>query len=728
MKELSFLLGLKNNLSAPLGQAQKSVQQFAKSSQDAFAKVGVGVAGLWGVVTGVKSLLNPAHQVQQALDELSTRNVSTQTLDKVYKEAQAFSTAFGKSAADFISSATIIRSEIGGITDDELPRYTKAINTLATASKTSAQDAANYMSEMANNFQSTAKKMGNIPFAEMMASKSAYMVQNFGAGLAEMQELVKSSKNTGTQFGISMDEQFSVMGMLNMTKGTEGGGIYDAFLKSAVEGGQKLGVSLTDAKGQMLAFPDILDKLQNKFGKTIEGNIKVQNALNSAFGDGAQALTAAWGQADKLRQHIHQLGNTQSLDRSTEMAMKMTDMWSRLGAVWERMRVSLGMRLLPAISPLVNKVVEIGTKFAKWMDMFPNITRWLGYITLGVLAFGAAGAITNIVLGVSRFLWMGLLPLWKVGTGALALLTGRMNILSKAGVAMNNVFKWLRVGFGFVRAGAMAAAGGFAAITWPVLAIIAVIAALVVAVVKFWQPIKAFITGFIEGFSDAFDALAPISPAFSLIGDAISYVWQGVKDLFGWFSDLLTPIEYTQSELAGATDAGRTFGQAVAGAIRLMMLPIDLVTQGISKLWGLLSEAIENVKAGWNDLNAWFGNFSFSDAFVKIGDDIMAVFEGVWSWIKESFAGIYNTIASGLNNIPGISLDLIPAPGSGSQLPAAPGAGIGAVIGAGIGKQISNQSASGAPTKKTDIATVNIYPQNQETFNSLLESRELDAG
>lgn len=728
MKELSFLLGLKNNLSAPLGQAQKSVQQFAKSSQDAFAKVGVGVAGLWGVVTGVKSLLSPAHQVQQALDELSTRNVSTQTLDKVYQEAQAFSTAFGKSAADFISSATIIRSEIGGITDGELPRYTKAINTLATASKTSAQDAANYMSEMANNFQSTAKTMGNIPFAEMMASKSAYMVQNFGAGLAEMQELVKSSKNTGTQFGIGMDEQFSVMGMLNMTKGTEGGGIYDAFLKSAVEGGQKLGVSLTDAKGQMLAFPDILDKLQSKFGKTIEGNIKVQNALNSAFGDGAQALTAAWGQADKLRQHIHQLGNTQSLDRSTEMAMKMTDMWSRLGAVWERMRVSLGMRLLPAISPLVNKVVEIGTKFAKWMDMFPNITRWLGYITLGVLAFGAAGAITNIVLGVSRFLWMGLLPLWKVGAGVLALLTGKMNLMSKAGIAMTNIFKWLRVGFGAVRAGAIAAAGGFAAITWPVLAIIAVIAALVVAVVKFWQPIKAFITGFIEGFSDAFDALAPISPAFSLIGDAISYVWQGVKDLFGWFSDLLTPIQYTKDELDGATNAGRSFGQNVAAAIRLMMLPIDLVVQGISKLWGMMSETIDNVKAGWNDLNDWFGNFSFSDAFVKIGDDIMAVFEGVWNWIKESFAGIYNTIASGLNNIPGISLDLIPAPGSESQLPTAPGAGIGAVVGAGIGKQIASQSASGTPTKKTDIATVNIYPQNQETFNSLLESRELDAG
>ena len=74
--------------------------------------------GLWGVAQGVKGLLAPAHEVQKTLDELFTRNVSTQALDKMFKAAQTFSTAYGKNAADFISSATIIKSTIAGITDN----------------------------------------------------------------------------------------------------------------------------------------------------------------------------------------------------------------------------------------------------------------------------------------------------------------------------------------------------------------------------------------------------------------------------------------------------------------------------------------------------------------------------------------------------------------------------------------------------------------------------------
>ncbi|MFB9087278.1 hypothetical protein ACFFW8_21935 [Erwinia tracheiphila] len=104
MKELSFLLSLKNNLSAPLGKAQQAVEGFAKKSKAAFKNIGVGAAGLWGVVQGVKGLLGPADRVQQALNELATRNIDSAVLDAIYQAAQRFSTQFGKSAADFIAS------------------------------------------------------------------------------------------------------------------------------------------------------------------------------------------------------------------------------------------------------------------------------------------------------------------------------------------------------------------------------------------------------------------------------------------------------------------------------------------------------------------------------------------------------------------------------------------------------------------------------------------------
>ncbi|MEB7742818.1 phage tail tape measure protein, partial [Escherichia coli] len=77
----------------------------------------------------------------------------------------------------------------------------------------------------------------------------------------------------------------------------------------------------------------------------------------------------------------------------------------------------------------------------------------------------------------------------------------------------------------------------------PIALIAAGIALVVVAVIKFWQPIKAFISGFIAGFSRALEATTPLSSAFDSIASALAPVWQGIKTLFGWFSDLLTPVQ-----------------------------------------------------------------------------------------------------------------------------------------------------------------------------------------
>ncbi|MFJ5422274.1 phage tail tape measure protein [Pectobacterium parvum] len=726
MRELGFLLSLKNQLSAPLGRAQQSVEQFANRSAEALGRVAIGAAGLWGVAQSVKGLLDPANEVKRALDELSTRNVSTQSLDKIYQSAQAFSTAYGKSAAEFVASATVIRSSVAGITDDELPRYTTGLNTLAVATKSSAEGAASYMNDMANNFSTVAKRMGNIPFAEMMASKGAYMVQNFGTSLDELKELVKSSKGTGTQMGVGMDEQFAVMGMLKQTKGTEAGGIYDAFLKSAVEGGKQLGLSFTDAQGKMLQFPDILQKLQGKFGSSIEGNIKAQAALNKAFGDGAQALTATWGQADKLRQHMRDMGNTQGLDRATEMAKKMADMWERLDKVWERIRVSIGMRLIPAISPLGNTVIAIGEKFAKWLDMFPNITRWLGYIALSTLAFAAAGATANIIFGASKFVWSGLLPLWSVGAKSLALMTGKLNVMAAVSTKVTAALGWLKTSFLMTKISAWAAAIGINAAIWPILAIIAAIALVVVAVVKFWHPIKAFFKGFVSGFGEASGALAPLSPLFDLLGAAIGIVWQGVKILFGWFSDLLTPIAYSAEELAGVTSAGEMFGRIVAEAIGLILAPIGWVVDACRWLDGVFADLWSSIQLGWEMAVNFFAGLSPVAAFSGFVDSITNIFNGLWASLMDSFTQTYNFIAKGLNYLPGINIDLKPTTGSGLAAPA--GVTAPTMQNGGISKTLQTNNQSTANTRKTEIASVNIYPPNGATFTSIAESQELAAG
>ncbi|MFL4273188.1 hypothetical protein, partial [Pseudomonas aeruginosa] len=72
------------------------------------------------------------------------------------------------------------------------------------------------------------------------------------------------------------------------------------------------------------------------------------------------------------------------------------------------------MVLLPVLNPLIEGLRDAGNTFQRWLVMFPNIARWLGYITLGVLGLvAAAGMLT--VLG-------GLLSLFSVLVSPVALL------------------------------------------------------------------------------------------------------------------------------------------------------------------------------------------------------------------------------------------------------------------------------------------------------------------
>lgn len=117
------------------------------------------------------------------------------------------------------------------------------------------------------------------------------------------------------------------------------------------------------------------------------------------------------------------------MKRAQEMAERMAKPWERIVATFYAMRVALGNTLIPILTPMMNRVADVGAKFARWLEMFPNIARWLGYITLGVLSFGLAGAATNIVMGIFGFTMVGLSAIAKVLGGAWKALLWTLNLL-----------------------------------------------------------------------------------------------------------------------------------------------------------------------------------------------------------------------------------------------------------------------------------------------------------
>ncbi|PHM27481.1 phage tail tape measure protein [Xenorhabdus budapestensis] len=613
MSQLDFILNLVNRVTEPLDRIKNAVSGVAEESQKAFGKISAGGKTIADSFWSTHSFLEPAIQMDDALQSASLQGIDSSVMAKIAKDSVTFSSQYGKSAIEFVKSATEINKAVQGLEQTELPQMTKIANTTAVALKTSSTDAANYMGKMFDLFSDHAESVGHLQFAEELSGKAVFMAQTFGTSMPEMTLLLENTRKAGTDFGVGIDEQLAVLGQLQSTLGGDASHAYEAFLSVATGGAKSLGLSFVNASGQMLSMPEMLQKLQAKYGTSIEGNLKAQAEIEAAFGDSAVVVKALFNDVDALNKNMAALGANDGMERTREMAAQMADPWERLQAIWENLHILIGSALLPVIKPLVNWLADTSQVLVRWMKLFPNIARWVGYITLAIMNFAVVGAVANIVMGISKFVWMGLIAVWNTGAFILSLLTGKFRVLATVSTVLSTALTWLRSTLIFTNVAAWMAAAGLTAVTWPVLAIIAVIAGLVIVVIKFWQPIKAFIQGFIQGFGEASGALFPIASLFGAIGSVISIVWQCVKVLFGWFADLLAPIQYTSEELQGATDAGRSFGHSVAGAIEVIMTPINLIIQLIIVLVSLFEFAGEKI-------SNFFEDFSLGNMFSGLGD------------------------------------------------------------------------------------------------------------
>ncbi|AXD70113.1 phage tail tape measure protein [Salmonella enterica] len=123
--------------------------------------------------------------------------------------------------------------------------------------------------------------------------------------------------------------------------------------------------------------------------------------------------------------------------------------------------------------------------------------------------------------------------------------------------------------------------GLLGALLSPIGLVVAALAGVALVVWKYWQPISAFLGGVVEGFKAA---AAPISAAFEPLRPVFQWIGDRVQALWGWFSDLLTPIKSTSEELNSAAAMGRRFGEALAEGLNRVMHPLESLKSGVSWL------------------------------------------------------------------------------------------------------------------------------------------------
>ncbi|MEY0664242.1 phage tail tape measure protein [Providencia rettgeri] len=699
MSELDFTLSLIDNITKPIRQVQSAVSNFARDSQVAFGKIAVGGAGLAGAFWSIKSILDPAIEMNDAMMSASLQGIDDGIMSKVSKDALKFASQYGKSSIDFVNSTTAISKAINNVTQQDLPQLTRITNTTAAALKATSTEATEYMGQMFNQFESQANAVGHVKFAEDLAGKAVYMSKAFGVSMAEITGLMEGAKNAGTQFGVGIDEQLAVLGELQRTLGGESSGAYEAFLKTASDSGKKLGLSFVNASGQMLSMPEMLDKLQAKYGASIEGNLKAQKEIEAAFGDSAVVVKQLYGNVDILRKNIGFLGASDGMKRTTEQAAKLANPWERLMSIWQSIRIAIGMTLLPVITPLIDKLAEGGQTLVRWFTLFPNIARWVGYITMGTLGFAAAGAAANIVMGISKFIMAGLSIIMGVFSGVLKIGTAAIWLYRTAILAWNTALKFIRGTLLAVRIAAMTAGVSFSFMSWPILLVIGAITLLaygIYKIIKHWDDVKAAIMN-----TTAFKVVAI---AVRMVGLVAAQAWEWMAQKWQEFKDY--------------------FGDTLV--FKTIIAMSELISQAFNTGWNAIAD-------GWAALWGAFENFSLIDTFDSMIEGVVKLFFDAWETIESSFAKTFNGIIDLLNYLPGVNIetkttgtvDGSPAPAGAAGLLV--GGQLSGVEKGGISRQISNNRTQSIDNSKR-YGTVNINVTNGMSPTDLAEWTALDNG
>lgn len=421
-KSLDFVIGLVDKFTSPLQSVLKGVEKLEKvtdKTTKSLQKIGTGALAIWGVGKAFSALVDPAQEMQKALDLAEIGGVKE--LDKMRKQAKLFAGEYAINAVDFVNSSVLIKNSIAGITDRALPKMTEKVNLLAKATGTSAEESTKYMAKMFEEYKQTAIQIGGINFADHIAGMAAYAKQNFNMSPAQMQAMMEGSKNVGASYGVDMTEQFAVLGMLNKSMGSGGAGAYEQMLKNTQKAAGQLGLSFTDANGKLLTMPEILDKIQGKFGKNIDGNIKAQQALEQAFGSGAEAIKTLLKDSDTFDQHLTALGKNNGLSIVQKMAEANVKPWDKIAAKIDNMKESIGRTLLPIFSPLFNMLDKTVGRIALWFEMFPNLAKWIGIVVGAFMALAAVGAVLSIVSGALSLM---LSPITLIVLGIAAVAAG----------------------------------------------------------------------------------------------------------------------------------------------------------------------------------------------------------------------------------------------------------------------------------------------------------------
>ncbi|MGS3144136.1 phage tail tape measure protein [Aeromonas sanarellii] len=423
MEKLMMQVALVDQVTKPLAGINAQMDKVSKAGRQGWSNMAMGATTVAGGVMAIQGALGPAIEMDRALAEVASLDVQKNVLGALGREALKLSVQYGNSATEIVRSSYDIQSAIAGLEGNELPAFTRASTTLAKATKADTATITNYMGTMYGIFEQQAKQMGKANWVEDVAGKTALAVQLFkttGQGMADAFGAIGAN---ATAAGVSMDEQFAVLGQLQATmSGGEAGTKFKSFL-AGVGGAQKaLGMQFTDSAGNMLPVLTILDKLKMRYGETM--SVAEGDELKKAFGsDEAVAMIKLLMTNTKgLATNINALANTHGMGKAEQMAASMTDQWERVTQGWFAIRAAAFGVVLPAINAVVGLFADGANDVLRWTHLFPNLTKVISYAMLTIVGLSMVTGAWMLVAGLAKLATLGLGIAWTIIMAPLNLL------------------------------------------------------------------------------------------------------------------------------------------------------------------------------------------------------------------------------------------------------------------------------------------------------------------
>lgn len=599
-------------------------------------------------ITGaVLAPVEATFETQRALGELASLGV--QDLGAVEDAARSFSDQWaGTTKSDFISAAYDIKSGIASLTDEGVAQYTELAGLTAKATKSTVGEMTSLFATGYGIYKNYYDDLTDIEFGEMFSAGISQSVKQFKTTGSEMASAIESLGASATNANVPLEEQLSVLGMLQATmSGSEAGTKYAAFLQAAAKGGDALGLSFLDANNQLKSMPEIIDQLRGKYGETIDAVEKQQ--LAEAFGtdEAVDLIDLMYGKIGDLQTNI--VGMYDALGSGTGVAQQMAsamqetepERFERLQQRIHNVTESIGGSLLPTVNDFMGVGEQVLTKVGTWIDQNQELVR----------------VIMLIVLAVGGFL--------VVGGSLIAVISGVGLVVTKA----ISTFKMLKAGF-LLAKGALTplitSVWSFTSallanpVTWVVIGIVALIAALVLLYNKcewFRNAVNAIIDFFKEKLGAALEVAKNI---FGAIGGAIGSAMEAAKATVSEKLDnMKAAYESHGGGIRGAAAAAveGVKGLYTAGYTFLDNLTGGKLTEIKNKFTTAMGGIVQGVSQKFTEARTAFSNGlntiknAVSGAvtwFFTSGQRIVSTFA---NGIKSAFSGAVEAVKGGLQKI-----------------------------------------------------------------------------